>query len=85
MEANLSRKMAIVVIAACSLALMWFCIWTVTTVSDTNTKVSEVHEILTSLSSARDLRLERRGQDNAENISDNSKRIEALEDRRQVK
>lgn len=82
METRIGRKALAVLLAAGALALVWFCLWTGAAIADTNAKVSEMHEILTALSSARDVRLERRGRDNAENISDNSNRLDALEERR---
>lgn len=78
----METRKAIAVVLVIVLPLLWFCLWTAATLEDTNAKVSEMRDVLISLSSARDVRLERRGQDNAENISDNSKRLDALEGQR---
>jgi hypothetical protein len=56
---------------------IYFCLL----ISDTHTKTVQMHAMMTEQKSARDAQIDRGHDDNAANISANTNRLEALENR----
>ena len=79
---SLGRSAFAVLLALSALALLWFCLWSGGLISDTHTKTEAMFNILTSRSSARETQIDQAHDDNAANISANTNRLEALENKR---
>jgi len=67
--------------AATYILAVYFCLWAASAISDTHTKTVEMHAMMTEQKSGRDAQIDRGHSDNAENISSNTNRLEALENR----